>query len=50
MRMIDQWRERRRNRQAYEKLNGLGERLLADVGIDQTELNNLRRGRPHDAR
>lgn len=50
MRMIDQWRESRRNRAAYKALNSLGERLLADIGVDQTELNNLRRGRSFNAR
>jgi uncharacterized protein YjiS (DUF1127 family) len=50
MRVIDQWRENRRNRAAYKAPNSLGERLLADIGIDQTDLNNLRRGRSHNGR
>jgi uncharacterized protein YjiS (DUF1127 family) len=50
MRAIDQWRESRRNRTAFKQLSSLDERLLADIGIGETELNNLRRGRNYRAR
>jgi uncharacterized protein YjiS (DUF1127 family) len=50
MRAIDHWLESRRNRAAFKQLSGLGERLLADMGIGEAELNNLRRGRNYRGR
>ncbi len=45
MRAIDHWLKSRRNRTAFKQLSRLNERLLADIGIGEVELSNLRRGR-----
>ena len=50
MRMIDQWREGRRHRAAYRELQSLGDRLLADIGVSQGDLENFRRGRGYPSR
>jgi Domain of unknown function (DUF1127). len=44
MRIIDTWRERRRNIETYRQLSGMSDQMLADIGITRQDLAGLRRG------